>query len=287
MEKELGETSPSTIDVVINRALADIAGAVKLELVEVIQSLDLLDKVSRSRLAKLGEQLIRISQGSGILMGDESAQTLTETRVLSLETTTELPKPIVTLPNRELQPIKSVALPKASTVEQPSIAGGLLREKGSSTVETETKTEKNNLYTGIVSLELLPTMALKEGAPSATVSILNGNSLGIGGRNFALKGHELYLFNALLLLRDKARTAEELRAFNFAPNCSNGTARIAFNKSMRSLSSKLNGAAGLELVKQLGQTRGTRYVVNPNLVLEDFRTDEDKKVENGNVVKKK
>lgn len=266
------ESSPSLIDVAIEQAVTDMALAVELELAEVSQNVDLLDEDYRGRIAKLGEQLIRVSRGSDYLLGGMPPTTVSETGTT----------PVIEVP----APVVPPAQPPAARPSVPTPEAGAA-ENGAGAVEQEEFIDKDDLYAGIVDLERVPTMALKEGAPAITVSVLNGNKLGVGQRSIALSGHELYLFNALILLRDKARAAEELRGFNFAPDSSNGTAQIAFNKAMNSLSAQINGAAGLEVIKRVGQARGTRYAVNPNLVLKDLRTNEDEAVETGTDVKKK
>ncbi|MBI2009367.1 hypothetical protein HYS84_03060 [Candidatus Saccharibacteria bacterium] len=289
MTGESGELRPSSIDVAIERALADVAHAVELELAEVAQNVDLLDGEYRGRIAKLGEQLIRVSRGSDYLLGGMPPVTVTELGTTPVLEAPAFVRPVVPVEPASQRPHSPVAPPPQPPVVRspvPTPEAGTAADNGASAAEQEEDVDKDNLYAGIIDLDRIPTMALKEGAPAITVSILNGNKLGVGRRSIVLSSHELYLFNALMLLRDKARTAEELRAFNFAPGSSNGNAQIALNKAVNSLSAQLNGAAGLEVIKKIGQTRGTRYAVNPNLVLEDLRTDEDAAVEVGTDVKK-
>lgn len=132
-----------------------------------------------------------------------------------------------------------------------------------------------NLYARIVSLEKLPAIEPREGAAPIEVEIIDNSTLRLGGQVIRLRDHERYLFNALMLLRDQVNTATRLREFGFYPSAKGTTVNQAFSKSMNQLTALLNEAAGIEILKKLGQGRGTRYVVNPDLVLTDIRTEAD------------
>ena len=97
----------------------------------------------------------------------------------------------------------------------------------------------------------------------------------------------MFLFNALMLLRDKPRAAGEIRELGFYPEATNGTATANFSTSMKGLSELLNQAAGIELIKKVGTRADTRYCVNPNLVLRDERIDTDSSVAEGKLQLKK
>ncbi|MBI2591909.1 sigma-70 family RNA polymerase sigma factor [Candidatus Saccharibacteria bacterium] len=136
-----------------------------------------------------------------------------------------------------------------------------------------------NLYARLIDLDRIPEVPLREGLTPVEIAIVDNTTLRIGDENVRLGAHERYLFNALMLLRDKQNAARNLRVFGFHPEAEYATATVVFSKTANSLLEQLNNAAGIEIIRRLGQRRSTCYVVNPRLLLTDLRTDEDRAAE--------
>ena len=132
-----------------------------------------------------------------------------------------------------------------------------------------------DLYERLLTLDRLPDIPLAEGASPIEIEIVDNTTLRVGDQIIHLGAHERYLFNALMLLREEISVGPDLRAFGFYPGSKDATANQAFSKTVSSLLGQLNEAAGIEIIKKIGERRGTRYAVNPSLLLTDIRTDED------------
>ncbi len=155
---------------------------------------------------------------------------------------------------------------------QPPQASGDSASPESAGSSEEREVVERDLYKRVCDLEAFPAIQLLEGAPVIKLTVAGNNHVRLGDRVLTLDKHELYLFNAMLMLRDGVRTGGELRAFGFYPEASSdGSIAGTFSKAMNGLIEKLNSTAGIELFKKTGAARGTRYIVNPNLVLEDGR----------------
>jgi RNA polymerase sigma factor (sigma-70 family) len=128
-----------------------------------------------------------------------------------------------------------------------------------------------DLYSRIIDLADLP--PAPESVPDfVRVEILTDDMLRIGAEKVKLGSHQLYLFNALLLLRDKPRSAAELRAFGFYPDAShNRVVASTLTHAMKALNAKFVKGANTEAVVKTGEGRDMNYQLRPGLVLSDIR----------------
>lgn len=250
----------------IERALGHVARAVELELADIALMNGNLDEETKAKISKLGEHLVKISRGSDYLLGGIARTTgvVLESSAPYLRDT----EPTPPLPVHEPEPLLDEPEPLEKPVQQDSVTGEDVRKK-------ETVSDVS-LYERIVDIERFPSMKLREGHSPVEIIVTGNTNLKVGDRDIQLDSHERYLFNALMLLRDKPRSAKEIREFGFFPGAKDSTANQAFSKSMGNLAEQLNMSAGVEVIKKLGQARSTRYAVNPDAVLTDLRTDEER-----------
>ena len=298
MASDRGELPPSLIDVAteratqIERAVSHVARAVELELADIALTNGNLDDETRAKLAKLGEQLVKISRGADYLLGGiartsgvvlETNAPYLEQPIPSVEPTQERQLPptapahagIVETPAAPAEDTAIVRFPVRLPLE-PRQSGGEQAARREPATERDEREGELDLYARIVDVSRTPKMAPKEGVPIIELSIQDNTTLAVGERTLELSDHERYLFNALIILRDKPRPAGELKGFGFYPDAKTSTANQALSKEMGALSAKLNKAAGIEIIKYLGERMGRRYAVNPNVVLKDLRTDEQR-----------
>jgi hypothetical protein len=142
------------------------------------------------------------------------------------------------------------------------------------------------LYSRIINPDLTPKMRPK--TEQFPIMVSGNRELKVKGNTIQLGKHELFLFNALLILREEPRSAQELKELGFYPDAATGNAiNQAFYQGMTKLIEKVNQAAGREIFKKIGERLGAQYVVNPDLVLLDMRDEEEEPVTAGQFVKKK
>lgn len=218
----------------IEHALQRVEQALSIELARAALKGEALTTDERNSFQKVGQTLLRIASTAGRLGGDvttASSHTPQEAEIAQ--------------PVEPEQPIKP---------ERP--------------VEAERPLE---LYQKIVSADQIPNM-LREGDEPITLTISSDSSVTVEGETIHLKRDQLYLFNALMLSRTEPRSSAELRSFGFAPDAkTDSSVTSRFFKGLTAIESSLNEAAGVEIIKRIGQRRAMLYAVNPRLVIAEDR----------------
>ncbi len=281
----------------IERALGHLAKAIELDLVDVALNPEGLTDEDRARYAALGQRLAElsgisyelvmdISQATGIPLSDYD-----ESRDKQSDQQAEQPLPPApaapksaeasTLPQSQRDTQSGVKngqhdSTEAAVVQSPrpypeTPEGAAMTD---STAGAGERQEESELYKKIVDPARLPVMRPVEESEAIIIKIVGNNTALLSDQKLILRGHELYVFNALLLLRDASRSAVELKSLGFYPNATQSTANAAFARAMQELSDKLNRAVGKEVVKRIGAARSTAYAVNPKLVVVDLRETE-------------
>ncbi len=282
----------------IERALGHLAKAIELELVDISLDPSSLGDDDREKFTLLGQKLARLSGLSYELLADISSATGTPLEAGQpgkLEVPVEEGEKPAALPTGESHRTRSGSVTRAPEDQprprrtSPSRSPArTVRAKVGVTTRPETdQTEQNNLYRRIVNPDELPAMRPVDESEAINAEITTDNSIKIGQTQIPLGKHELYLFNALLMLRDKPRSASELRELGFNPDAkSQNQINSSFSRTMSDLIDKLNGAARKEIIKKLGDKKSTRYAVNPKLVLSDVREKVQQSVNTPTGVKK-
>jgi len=239
----------------IERSLQHVTRAVELVLADIALNGE-VDEQQKQKLTKLGQHLMKISNDSDYLLGD-----ITQTTGLVFESDTPQ---LTTAPQEHAQPVEA-----QTTV--------LSEEPKPENAEPKEDATDMDFYTRILDLEHFPDVRPEEIESPIEVSIKDNATLGTGEQSIKLDKHEVYLFNALMYLRDQPRTAVELRKFGFCPDAKSPAAtNQTFFQSINGLMDQLNGVLGLQVIGKSGRARGTRYSVNPNLVLSDYRSEDDR-----------
>lgn len=259
----------------IEHALHHVGKAVELELADVALDPSTLTDDVKAKLQEIGGSLLRIVQTGQSVAGDIFVATGDE-------------------------PVEVVAQAPAAPAPRPSVGQTRSRRRSPSTASThrpatpsprrdvsppadgsepvapvaEAQESEQGLYARIIKPEETPEMRRAEGARKIDVTIVADDRVKIGDREIVLGNHERFLFNALMMLREEPRAGAEIRELGFFPEATNGKTNATFSTSMRNLSELLNTAAGVELIKKVGAGQATRYCVNPNLVLEEGRTED-------------
>lgn len=274
----------------IEKAMIHLAKAIELDLVDVALDPSSASNGSRERYAALGSKLAELSGISYELMTDISSATgieivspeapsLEQANHSKLADSSESPllSPVV---DRTKAPSPAPTVrPTAQPVETPEPTES--RPVAPVVPQTETTaappetTSSNELFDRIIDLERMPEMRSVEDVDAIRITVGNDNTVSIKGRDLKLSTNEVFLFNALLLLRDKPRSSSELRELGFEP-AGKSPSTATFGNAMKSLIEKLNRAAGKEIIKPLGENRGRKYAFNPRAVLSDLRgTDQE------------
>lgn len=278
----------------VEKALIHLAKAIELDLVDVTLDPSVASNGSRDKYAMLGSKLAEIAGISFELVHDIADATgLTIEGADQLEGKGELPQPAL--------PPAPLSLPESSTpeagtsqhetadldtearsasgegsaepVEQPAPTAE--QSKAEPQTSSEQEQSSRRLHEKIIDLNETPVMRPVDEAEAIHITVGNDNTIIIKERSIGLSPNETFLLNALLLLRDKPRSSSELRALGFEPE-GKTPASTAFANTIRPLMEKLNQAAGKEIIKKLGERRGTQYAFNPRAVLSDLRgTDQE------------
>lgn len=276
----------------IEQAVVHLAKAIELDLVDVALDPTIASNGSRERYAQLGSRLAElsgisyelvmdISQATGIAIegiegpqsrmggGEESQQpALQPAQPLPLGegTTSATAPPAPELADSASEASSAPAAPIANQVTTPADSSAKPKETA------ETEKDPSRLYERIVELEELPEMRPVEEDEAIQLVVWKDNSIKLKDREIKLNRNELFLFNAMILLRDRPRSSSELRALGFEAT-GKTPASVAFGNAVKPLIEKLNRAAGKEVIKKLGERRNTKYAFNPKVVLSDFREE--------------
>ncbi|GEM_PF-4105857 len=136
----------------------------------------------------------------------------------------------------------------------------------------ETKLSKL-LHNRFVDPALLPEVPPVSKADAIHAEITGNNVITVGEQPLTLKPHQLFAFNALLLLRDRPSTARELRALGFCSHLEKPTSvRQHFSKTMAQLIVTCNAASSADIIIKSGPRRATRYMINPRFLITDRRS---------------
>jgi|GEM_PF-3469831 len=274
----------------VERAMSHVVRVIELELADIDLAGGEIDEPTRQALSHIGGSLLRMS-ALGLQVAHGIADTLGEPRVeveaqVQSRSNGHVPErslPSGVVPARpqtqaRTQPASAAPVPvpgsqNGSRLDRrqndPSTspqADGRSRKGG-----REKQTFEGKLYEGIVSPDDVPILELREGRTAKEVVIRDDHTIGIRDHEITLEGDELFIFNGLLLLRDKLIAAKDIRALGFRPGTSENSASQAFSKAIGELMPKINQAAGVEIIKKMGERTKTRYVVNPDLTLVDKR----------------
>ena len=282
----------------IERALSHTARALELELADIELAGQAVDETVEQSLRSIGATLIRISQ-MGINTANSLAATIGTDQIALDVPTTLLEQPSVTsavqaMPKTPEQPNLQPAVgtqpraqePQAAAVKTEAAPAELVvkgeepvaePQKVASISQVETREKKTpayegELYTRIVPESVTPIMELRKGMIAIPLRIVTDDTVIINGEKVMLEGDQLFIFNALMKLRDNLIAAKDMRKLGFRLEGQPGA--IAFSQAMRELTSQLQQAAGPELptlIKRTGKAAGTKYAVNPAIVLQDER----------------
>lgn len=267
----------------IGQALGHLAKAVELGLVDVALDPSIANNGSREKFVLLGQKLGELSGMSYELLAD-----LSSTTGIPIQVDEETQR---TLPAQErlLVTPEPATADDAKVGEQEQAASPVRKEddggptgrtvvapapEPSAPVKQEAASEQNDLYQRIVELSRLPEMRPVDEAEAVRSEVIADDRIRIGQQEIVLQKHELFLFNALLLLRDEPRSGRELRDLGFYPGAKSTTSsNNAFSVAMNKLTEQLNQVAKKEIIKKIGEKRATRYALNPRLVLTDVRDE--------------
>lgn len=267
----------------IEQALGHLAKAIELGLVDVALDPSIASNGSRERYIELGQKLAEISGLSYELVTDISEATGIPIQVDG-ETDAaqaELGSPTPALPTPSLreagEPVAAVVTPPAplpTPPPTPRSASASPTPTGEGSHESLTAEE---LHQRLVDPSRLPKMREVPEGQEISITILGDNKIRVRDRelrerDLTLSTKEIFILNALLLLRDKPRGAAELRALGFQVE---GKANpvVTFSRLMKPLMDRINRAASKEVIKKIGEKRNTQYAVNPNAVLTDARQE--------------
>lgn len=286
----------------VERAVIHVTRAIELELADIALSGESLDPESTQAqsLRQLGAVLLRVSS-----MGIHTANSLATTLGDTPQEISEIPKqtliPQAVAPQSASSEVRSQEAAEPAEVAAPVVETPVVATPPSGstpTPETSRLTRKQNidtsdsvptprvtrgrekqkiqyegeLYTRIVSEKQTPVMELREGMEPIPIRIITDDTLVINGEKVVLEGDQLFIFNALMKLRDGMITAKDMREFGF--RIDGPSASATFSKAMTGLMGELQQAAGPEqptIIKKIGQAAGVKYAVNPAVILEDER----------------
>jgi len=131
--------------------------------------------------------------------------------------------------------------------------------------------ERGPLFSAIVPASETPEMSHADLDP-INLFIVDDRTILLGDTSVRLSGQQLYVFNAMMLLRDRARNYNELLSLGYRSETeSELSAKQMIGKAVSKLIETLEQAAGVEIIIKSGKTRSLKYVVNPALVLHDNR----------------
>lgn len=303
----------------VERALNHLSRAIELELADVALSEEGVDEKSAQEYRELGAALLRLSS-----VGMNTANSLASTLG---EPTKELPQDnalvekIVADNAEYISPVSQNMSEKNSNTHLPKEAVDNTRvaEKSDDTVneditpdrqdsieETESDVKatshlspdkkstvekpryEGELYRRIISEKDTPLMELREGMEAIPIRIVTDDTIIVNGEKIVLEGDELFIFNGLMKLRDNVRASKEIRKLGFRLDGPSGSA--AFSKAMKDLIGQIDNATGPNhpvIIKKIGEAAGTKYAVNPSVVLEEERIDIDAEENDTENVKKK
>lgn len=276
----------------IEQAVVHLAKAIELDLVDVALDPTIASNGSRERYAQLGSRLaelsgisyelvLDISQATGIAIeGVEAPQSRMGGGEEGQPQPLQAPQPLslgeggASASAPEAPALPDPASEAAST--PPVAATNQVTTPADSSTQpkeaSETEKDPSRLYERIVELEELPEMRPVEEDEAIQLVVWKDNVVKLKGREIKLNRNELFVFNAMLLLRDKPRASGELRALGFEVTGKTPPS-VAFGNAVKPLIEKLNRAAGKEIIKKLGERRNTKYAFNPKVVLSDFREE--------------
>lgn len=133
-----------------------------------------------------------------------------------------------------------------------------------------------DLHNRFIPGSLIPHGQSSSESETIELTIDNDYTMHLGEHEIVLGGLEIYVFNTLLLLRDRQPTASELRSLGFSTTSSSPAAvRKAFRNAYELLAEQLNVNGNQPLVAAEGdEPESAHYFLNPNLVVTDRRTHE-------------
>jgi len=300
----------------VERALGHVVKLVELELADIALSEHAIDESTHHELRELGAVFLRLSS-LGLTAANSVSQSVNERQVYT--PTPQRPTPTVAAPHVVLPPevsrapLMTPAVPEAeiidvptSTVEEPPLVD--VPQQETPIVRTESRLlgvargeqpqrkqrEKqqpqyeNELYQKVITEAQIPTIEQREGMNPIDIQVTADDVLSIGNTEVELIGDRLFIFNALMMLRSGLIPARKIREFGFRPDSvSEAASSQAFSKAINSLIDELRETAGLEIIKKVGQGVGTKYAVNPTVVLHDKRDAEPSLIDDTEIVKKK
>lgn len=129
--------------------------------------------------------------------------------------------------------------------------------------------DKGELYDEIVPLGPVSEEALAD-PETIKITVTSGNTLEINGEKINLQGHQLFLFNALNMLRDEDLvTSERIREVGFKTG---KNVHTAFSTSMAALRQTLTQVSGIDIVERVPWIKKKlRYRFDPRVVFIDRR----------------
>ncbi len=268
----------------IERASIHLARVVELELTDISLTGEEIDERTKSALHKLGGAFLRLSTMS-MNLTNSIADSIGKSPLLSetsnvqplLQPTTKESQDITVpdvIQHESVTPTQSPQpspKPHVSRLDQVRHRPTEPSSEESTKRTRERKKQEGELYQAIITTDKTPQLELREGRVAKEVVITSDNTINIRDHEISLENDELFIFNGFMLLRNGLITAKDIRSLGFRPDASDASSATAFSKAVNTLLPAINQAAGVELIKKLGERRNTKYAVNPDLTLVDKR----------------
>lgn len=250
----------------IRRALGHMGSAVHLEMSGLALDGESLGEADEEKYRELGKRFVEIAQFSNAIaeslgVNNEATQFALET-VDTPETSFIADAEVVeedVSPEPEPTPENKTVAPS----EQPKVRRRRRKQQ----------TFEGKYYDAIIPPAELPAVE-SNGHEPIPLTITADSTISLNGTDIELKGDRMYIFNALMGLRDQTPAAKDIRGLGeFRPGAeeTSDSTNTAFSNAMKKLRAELNEAAETELIKKHGDKLQTKYGVDPRLQLIEGR----------------
>jgi hypothetical protein len=243
---------------------------------------NIIDPEIIAKRQKVEQSLFQIAELAAFIVSDvniDEINTLTEQMSPMLTEGNNQPPAGELLPNDTRQPIVEDA---KNNNEPHCPTSGRLSRTPQSKKQSSMRGQKKfdcEYYEAIISLEDVPVIENGDGNSPIDVTITSDETIMLNGNTIILNDDKLFVFNALMLHRDRPRTAREIRRLGFRPTEQQPSViNNAFHSAIKTLAEELDQAAGVEIIEIEGKTVNTRYIINPSVMLIEGRDANDKQV---------
>ncbi len=163
--------------------------------------------------------------------------------------------------------------PSVRSVPKPD---GDTSTKESGVLATQEFPSSEELYQGLLSPDRLPKPEQPLKGKPVRLEKLGANKVRIGNAEWTLKGHELFLLNALLLTRNTPMLGSQLRALGFQPNGSPRGREVSFSVAIKNLIERFTEAGASGVLTKQGPSTKPLYILSPNLEVVDVSEPDSK-----------